>query len=283
VTSSWFRISNIVKSREQLFVADLNKPTRIARPETKFSGRADCVESLRSLLKRSLAAVGLRRFGNERRAVLSKVDAREAYRLWAPTYAETATSFLDEELAQEMLRGLLQARLLDAGCGIGRRIADLPGAVGIDASPEMLAAGGASNLVMGDVRAMPFASDSFDMVWCRLVLGYLPDPLRAYQEFARVCMPGGHVFVTDFHPDAVAAGHQRTFTDREGTVHEIEHYVHGNHAHLAEAAGLSLVACRDGVVGPSIRDFYVHGIGLKAFKRDAGLKLVAAFLFRRLE
>jgi SAM-dependent methyltransferase len=136
------------------------------------------------------------------------LSARQAYSLWAPTYgSETATSFLDEELAQEMLCGLPQTRLLDAGCGIGRRIADLAGTVGIDASPEMLVAGGACNVVKGDVRAMPFASDRFDMVWCRLVLGHLPDPSRAYQEFARVCRPGGYVFVTDFHPDAAAAGH----------------------------------------------------------------------------
>jgi malonyl-CoA O-methyltransferase len=240
------------------------------------------MEVLRSLIKRTLASASPRAFGNRRRAVTSKLDTREAYRLWAPTYAaETATSFLDEQLAQEMLCGLAQARLLDAGCGIGRRIADISEAVGIDASSEMLAVGGARNVVTGDVRAMPFASDRFDMVWCRLVLGHLPDPLPAYQEFARVCMPGGHIFITDFHPDAAAAGHQRTFTDSRGTVHEIEHYVHHNHAHLAEAAGLSLVARRNGVVGASIRDFYVRGIGLKAFKRDAGLKLVAALLFRK--
>jgi malonyl-CoA O-methyltransferase len=147
----------------------------------------------------------------------------------------------------------------------------------------MLAAGGARNVVTGDVRAMPFASDSFDMIWCRLVLGHISDPLRAYREFARVCMPGGYVFVTDFHPDAVSAGHRRTFTDQAGNVHEIEHYVHSNHAHLAEAVGLSLVAHKDGAIGPSIREFYARGIGLKAFKKDTGLKLVAAFLFRRLE
>jgi malonyl-CoA O-methyltransferase len=240
------------------------------------------MEILRSLMRRTFVSSSPWPFGNGRRTATSKLDAREAYRLWAPTYAaETATSFLDEELAQEMLRGLPQSRLLDAGCGVGRRVAGISEAVGIDASPEMLAAGEARNVVTGDIRAMPFASDYFDMVWCRLVLGHLPDPLRAYREFARVCMPGGHVFVTDFHPDAAAAGHQRTFTDREGTVHEVEHYAHSNHTHLAEAAGLSLVASRDGVVGPSIRDFYVHGIGLKAFKRDSGLKLVAAFLFRR--
>lgn len=232
-------------------------------------------------MKRSLARAGLWSFG-KRCVAISKLDAREAYRLWAPTYAsETATSFLDEELAQEMLCGLPQTRLLDAGCGIGRRIADIPGAVGIDASPEMLAVGGAHNVVTGDVRTMPFASDRFDMVWCRLVLGHMPDPLRAYQEVARVCMPGGHVFVTDFHPDAAAAGHQRTFTDHAGIVHQIEHYVHSNHAQLAEAAGLFLVAYRDGVVGPSIQEFYARGIGLKAYKRDLGLKLVAAFLFRK--
>lgn len=239
------------------------------------------MESLRGLVKRKLAS-STWLFSNGRRAITSKLDAREAYRLWAPTYiAETATSFLDEEVTRRMLRGLPQTRLLDAGCGIGRRIADVPGAIGIDASPEMLTAGGAGNVVTGDVRAMPFDSDSFNMVWCRLVLGHIPDPLLAYREFARVCIPGGHVFVTDFHPDAVAAGHQRTFTDQAGTVHEVEHYVHRNHVQLAEEAGLLVVGCEDGVVGPSIRDFYLRGIGPKAFKRDLGLKLIAAFLFRR--
>ena len=213
---------------------------------------------------------------------MSELNAREAYRLWAPTYsAETATSFLDEELAQEMLSGLPHKRLLDAGCGIGRRIANIPGAVGMDLSPDMLAAGAVRDVVMGDVRAMPFASDHFDMAWCRLVLGHLRDPFPAYLELARVCMPGGYVFVTDFHPDAVAAGHRRSFRDQSGTVHEVEHYVHNNHRHLAVKAGLSVVAHCDGAIGPSIRDFYVRAERLNAYKRDKGLKLVSSFLFRR--
>ena len=213
-----------------------------------------------------------------------ELNAREAYRLWAPTYStETATSFLDEELAQAMLRGLPHRRLLDAGCGIGRRIANVPGAVGMDLSPDMLAAGAVRDVVMGDVRAMPFASDYFDMVWCRLVLGHLPDPLPAYLELARVCMPGGYVFVTDFHPDAVAAGHRRSFRDEAGTVHQVEHYVHKSHAHFALKAGLAVVAKCNGAVGPSIRDFYARAERLSAYKRDRGLRLVGAFLFRRLK
>ncbi len=116
---------------------------------------------------------------------MSELDVREAYRLWAPTYAaETATSFLDDELAREMLQDLPRARLLDAGCGIGRRIADIPGAVGIDASPDMLAAGGAQNVVTGDVRAMPFASDCFDMVWVPPGVG---PPPRCTPRLPRAC------------------------------------------------------------------------------------------------
>lgn len=215
-------------------------------------------------------------------AATNQLDVRQAYRLWAPRYSEeTLTHYLDDELARTMLQGLRQDRLLDAGCGAGVRIRDIPGAVGIDLSPEMLAAGSLHTVVAGDIREMPFATGQFDMVWCRLVLGHLRDPLPAYREFRRVCMPGGHVFVTDFHPDAIRAGHRRTFNDQAGVVHEIEHYEHTNHEELARRAGLNLVDTRDGAIGPSVRDFYVRGTGRKAYIRDFGLKVVKAYLFHR--
>ena len=217
-----------------------------------------------------------------RQPKLEELHVRDAYRLWAPTYAdETATSALDDQLAHEMLQGLPRTCLLDAGCGIGRRIQDIPGAVGIDLSPEMLAAGRAKNVVAGDIRKMPFASNRFDMVWCRLVLGHLSDPLSAYRELHRVCTAGGYVFVTDFHPDAVRAGHRRTMADNDGRVYVIEHYVHQNHIELAERAGLVAVQRCSGAVGPSIRQYYERGIGLRAYRRDLGLKLVEAMLFRK--
>ena len=235
-----------------------------------------------SLLKRVISENHLSPSLIRRYPVVDELGVREACRLWASTYAtETVTCSLDEELARTMLRGLPQTRLLDAGCGIGRRIQNIPNAIGMDLIPGTLAAGRAHNVVIGDIRAMPFESNCFDMIWCRLVLGYLPDLLLAYGEIFRVCRPGGYVFITDFHPDAAAAGHLRTLTDEEGTVHAIEHFVHGDHVQLAVDAGLSFVAHCDGAVGPSVRDFYIRGLGLKAYKRDVSLKLVVAFLFRK--
>lgn len=253
------------------------------QPDAKSRMRkTDRPSALEKILTHKIVGRTLRRFLRPPENAATEIDVREAYRLWAPGYAdETATHFLDDELARQMLEGVPRNHLLDAGCGAGARIRDIPGAVGIDLSPEMLAAGGLHTVVAGDIRAMPFAAGEFDLVWCRLVLGHLRDPFAAYREFSRVCRPGGSVFVTDFHPDAVAAGHRRTFNDQAGAVHVIEHYVHTNHVEMALQAGLELVANRDGAVGPSIREFYVQGIGRKAYIRDFGLNLVRAFLFRK--
>ena len=211
------------------------------------------------------------------------IETREAYRLWAPTYAaETAISFLDDELAHALMPPRKGQRLLDAGCGVARRISGFESAVGIDASLEMLAAGQARNVAQADVRALPFASAAFDVVWCRLVLGHLADPRPAYREFARVCRAGGHLFVTDFHEDAVAAGHRRSFRDGSGHVHDVEHHVHAiaHHVAIAEHAGFSLVAQKDGVIGRSVKGFYVRAGRGAQWEKDRGLAVVAAFLFQ---
>jgi hypothetical protein len=36
-----------------------------------------------------------------------------------------------------------------------------------------------------------------------------------------------------------------------------------------------------GVVGPSVRRFYMRGLGRKVYNRNLNLRLVAAFIYRR--
>jgi malonyl-CoA O-methyltransferase len=176
--------------------------------------------------------------------------------------------------------------MLDVGCGTARRLDRThdPVPVGVDASPEML-----SNAVRGprlaaaDARALPFAAGSFDVVWCRLMIGHVRDVDGVYRELARVCRAGADLVVTDFHPAAVAAGHTRTFRDAAGTVHAIEHHVHSlrDHDRAATAAGLRLVAQREGVVGASIRPFYERAGKPESYAMQEGLPLVLARAYRR--
>lgn len=219
---------------------------------------------------------------------MSALTAREGYRLWAPTYdAENAVSQLEASLVAEMTPPLAGLRLLDAGCGTGRRLRDCgaAAATGVDLSPEMIAAGRddldpAIRLLVGDVRALPLPDAGFDLVWCRLVIGHLPECGAAYAELGRVTAPGGQVLVTDFHPAAHAAGHRRTF--RHGDlVHEVEHHVHAldTHREAARAAGLRLAAVREGEIGPSIRSFYERAGRVASYERDRGLPVVLALSF----
>lgn len=222
---------------------------------------------------------------------MSVLSVREGYRLWAPTYSnETAISHLEAQLAAALTPSLSGLRLLDAGCGTGRRLlgAGAVSAVGIDISPDMLNAGigrtgeAGARVMVGDVRDLPLPDRAFDVVWCRLVMGHLPDCAPAYAELARVADIGARVLVTDFHPAAYAAGHRRTFRSG-GAVHEVEHYVHDIPRHVTAAAsvGLELIEIQEAEIGPDVRRYYDQAGRLSLYEEHVGLPVVLALAFRR--
>lgn len=218
---------------------------------------------------------------------MTALAARDAYRLWAPTYGEeNAVSWLENRLAAEMTPPLAGLRLLDAGCGTGRRLhgTGASRAVGVDLSPEMLAAGsGDAELLLGDLRALPLADRSFDFIWCRLAIGHLPDCRPIYSELARVADRGAKLVVTDFHPEAHAAGHRRSFRDSDGLVREVEHHVHHPSDHLAaaDAAGLQWIETREARIGPDTRRFYAEAGRAELYAQHGGLPVVLALAFER--
>lgn len=221
---------------------------------------------------------------------MTALDVRTGYRLWAPTYsAENAISAIEDSLVRAMTPPLGDRSLLDAGCGTGRRLIDTEAArtVGVDLSPDMLAVARANcstgiDLREGDVRALPVETAGYDVVWCRLVIGHLADAASAYRELARAAAPGAEVIVTDFHPDAQAAGHRRSFRAK-GRVHELEHHARtiNDHVSLARSAGLTVAEVRHGRIGSDARPFYESAGKTGLFAHHLGLAVVLAMRFRR--
>jgi malonyl-CoA O-methyltransferase len=225
-------------------------------------------------------------------APVETLPAREAYRLWAPQYgAETAVSTLEDAGVLRVTPPLSGRALLDAGCGIGRRLPRTARvAIGVDLVFEMLAqhrvSGGAASatlLAAGDVRALPIRAAAFDVLWCRLVLGHVPDLVPAFRELARVAAPGATLIVSDFHPGARAAGHTRTFRDESGRTHVVEHHDHGADRYIAVAArnGWTLQRQLHLEVGPSVRPIYERAGALERYREQVGMKLVILFVFGR--
>jgi ubiquinone/menaquinone biosynthesis C-methylase UbiE len=105
------------------------------------------------------------------------------------------------------------ARVLDVGCGSGsmaRLIAkSYPEAevIGVDVNARYLedarsraAREGLSNLAfeVGDACDLPFAEDTFDLVWSKYLLQWVNQPATAVREFVRVTRAGGRVVCCNF-------------------------------------------------------------------------------------
>ncbi|MDE2836629.1 MAG: methyltransferase domain-containing protein [Chloroflexota bacterium] len=99
-------------------------------------------------------------------------------------------------------------RLLDFGCGPGTISVGLAKAVepgelhGIDLEESQILmaraaaeAGGHANATfhVGDVTALPFEDDSFDVAHCHAVLMHVPDTQAVLAEVKRVLKPGGMI------------------------------------------------------------------------------------------
>ena len=117
--------------------------------------------------------------------------------------AENSAAYLLPHLAED-------AKVLDVGCGPGTITAGLADRVprghvtGIDAAQEVIdqasaAAGGRGNLdfATGDVYALDYPDDSFDVVHAHQVLQHVGDQVSALREMRRVTRPGGLVAVRD--------------------------------------------------------------------------------------
>jgi ubiquinone/menaquinone biosynthesis C-methylase UbiE len=108
-----------------------------------------------------------------------------------------------EPLAGDMI-------VLDVACGAGH-VAEAVApyvrqVVGIDLTPSLLVLGaqrlrtaGIANVLLqeGNAHSLPFAAESFDLVFCRGSLHHVADPPLAVAEMVRTCRPGGRVVLSD--------------------------------------------------------------------------------------
>jgi SAM-dependent methyltransferase len=100
---------------------------------------------------------------------------------------------------------------LEAGCGTGRALAvareHAPGSrwIGLDRLPRFVlethVACPHAPLVLGDLRRLPFAADSFDAVFSRDTLECLPEAACHLDECARVLRESGRVLVSHWDWD----------------------------------------------------------------------------------
>ena len=103
------------------------------------------------------------------------------------------------------------ARLLEIGCGMGTDLLQFArggaNCVGIDLTPRSVEItrhrfalyGAPGNFMIADGERLPFASETFDVVYSNGVLHHTPDTAGAIREVHRVLRPGGEAKVMLYH------------------------------------------------------------------------------------
>ena len=106
-------------------------------------------------------------------------------------------------------------RLLEVGCGMGTDLLQFArgGSVctGIDLTPRSVEISSLhfglydmrADFVLGDGESLPFADESFDVVYSNGVLHHTPDTARAVRELHRVLRPGGLAKVMLYHRNSL--------------------------------------------------------------------------------
>lgn len=134
---------------------------------------------------------------------------KHSYHFLAPIYdsmVAKATHSMREKSLQRLGK-IDKESILLMGVGTGLDIPLLPAGpsyTGIDITPAMLLKAEkrlSPNLNMelreGDVLALPYSENSFDIVIMHLILAVVPDPLTALHEALRVVKPGGRILILD--------------------------------------------------------------------------------------
>ncbi len=139
---------------------------------------------------------------SERRKVETALSFGYEWSRFNTMYAEWEKSFLDymQPHGREYFSG---KSVLDAGCGSGRHAhyaarfgarvwaADLGPA--IEVARRNAGSAGDIAFVQSDLYRLPFAPESFDMVYSLGVLHHLPDPEAGFRSLLRLVKPGGEV------------------------------------------------------------------------------------------
>ena len=221
----------------------------------------------------------------------------EAYDIWAENYdAQPGNLMLDlDELVFGELLGTIDIKnkeIADIGCGTGRHWPKIlkeaiAGLTGFDVSPGMLQKlkekfPGAKTHTITDNHFSAIADNTYDVILSTLTVAHIENIEEALQAWSRILKTTGDLIITDFHPNALASGGQRTFK------HNNSHIAVRNFVHSTDAIREILLKNNFRVVGEvekkvdeTVRHYYQAQDALHVYDKFKGFPIIYGIHFRR--
>lgn len=131
-------------------------------------------------------------------------------------------------------------RVIDLGCGTGLILSELNAIsvpVGIDFSMTALSfckRRGLRDLTCADVNNLPFADESFDLIFALDLLEHIKDDKHLLGEIRRICGPGGVLIAT-------VPAHQYLWSEHDEALHHYRRYSAKEFHKLIVQSGFELI------------------------------------------
>ena len=227
---------------------------------------------------------------------LPEAEPAAAYDIWALEYDNQPDNLmlaLDEELCSQLLQqtALTGKVIADIGCGTGRHWSRLyekhpSRLIGFDVSQGMLDIllqkyPQAETGLLADVHlALPAAS--CDLILSTLTVAHIPDIGAAFAEWKRVLKPGGRMIITDYHPEALARGGQRTFREKDRII-AIRNHVYPIYEikEITRRLGLQTEKVIERTIDESMRSYYEKQNATALFQRFLGVPIIYGLQLKR--
>jgi len=227
-----------------------------------------------------------------------ETEPRTAYNKWAASYDQQPDNLmlaLDHELFDELLIriSLKDKNIIDVGCGTGRHWHQLfsasPGdLIGYDVSEEMLKALNrkfprAKTFLITEDNKLDSSTGSFDVLISTLAVAHIQDIEATIKEWSRVLKPGADLLLTDYHPETLVKGGDRTFSYNGKTVH-IKNFVHplSDIIALADQSGIQLVELIERRIDEKVKHFYEKHQALHVYDKFEGTPIIYGMHLKKM-
>lgn len=221
----------------------------------------------------------------------------EAYDIWAENYdAQPGNLMLDlDELVFGELLGTIDIQnkeIADIGCGTGRHWPkilkeDVAGLTGFDVSQGMLQKlkekfQGANTHTITDNAFSDIADHTYDIILSTLTVAHIENIEEALQAWSRILKTSGDLIITDFHPNALASGGQRTFKHNNGHI-AVRNFVHSTNAirEILLKNNFRVVSEVEKKVDEKVRHYYQAQNALHVYDKFKGFPIIYGIHFRR--
>jgi len=228
----------------------------------------------------------------------SDMDPEPAYDLWSEQYDNQPGNLilaLDKDLFNLLIKELdfRLSVIADVGCGTGRHWQELLDAgpqrlVGFDVSSGMLTrlkekVPGAEAYLIKDYRLTELDDQTCDYLISTLAIAHMNDFDKALKEWTRVLKPGGLMILTDYHPNALENGANRTFQYHNKMI-SVRNRIYPIESikQMAGQLGLESIRFIERKIDESMVDFYQKQHAMHVYAKFKGIPIIYGIIFKKI-